>query len=294
MTDKNVAQTSKIQLYQVGDPEDDLFSDAMDRAVSMYHSVRHGAMRNAERAIAGNTMDGEKLARRALAAGIKAYLEEIGPRAPETPQPASKTLLEAALMKWLQSSREMTEIDVAFRGGWEARAAHETTEQRDAVRYRYLRAHLGDGFAVRVHVHGYLAGPTHLDEALDSAIAERAIKTGNTPKANQPVEREWNFDRYRNGRLMAEGVRVQAVTEVEAWEKAESLKRQLQSPTDELRLSQNGDDWRTQKTSEPEPTKAPPKPGARCQVTYRGKQCCKPDGHDGEHIATGASSNMRW
>jgi hypothetical protein len=54
------------------------------------------------------------------------------------------------------------------------------------------------------------------------------------------------------------------------------------------------DDWRTQTSSEPEPAKEPPKPGARCQVTYRGKQCCKPDGHDGEHIATGASNNMRW
>jgi hypothetical protein len=58
------------------DPENDLFSDAMDRAVSDYHSVRHGAMRNAERA--SEQMDGEKLARRALAAGITAYLRELG------------------------------------------------------------------------------------------------------------------------------------------------------------------------------------------------------------------------
>jgi hypothetical protein len=57
-------------------PEDDLFSDAMDSAVSWYHSVRHGATRNAERC--GETIDGEKLARRALAAGIFAHLSELG------------------------------------------------------------------------------------------------------------------------------------------------------------------------------------------------------------------------
>ena len=32
---------------------------------------------------------------------------------------------EAALMKWLESSRERTEIDVAFRAGWDARDADE-------------------------------------------------------------------------------------------------------------------------------------------------------------------------
>lgn len=77
--------TSKAKLYQLADPENDLFSDAMDRAVSAHHSVRHGAMRNAERASEGSITDGEKIARRALAAGIKAYLEEIGPNAPESP-----------------------------------------------------------------------------------------------------------------------------------------------------------------------------------------------------------------
>lgn len=66
----------KPELLPIPNPEDDLFSDAMDRAVSMYHSVRHGAIRNAERA--GEQMDGEKLARRALAAGIVAYLQELG------------------------------------------------------------------------------------------------------------------------------------------------------------------------------------------------------------------------
>jgi hypothetical protein len=68
------APSSKQKTYRLGDPEDDLFSDAMDRAISMHHSVMHGARRNAERA--GEPMGGEKIARRALAAGIKAYLEE--------------------------------------------------------------------------------------------------------------------------------------------------------------------------------------------------------------------------
>lgn len=44
----------------------------------------------------------------------------------ETLVRSSKDQLEAALMKWLESSRERTEIDVAFRAGWEARAAPET------------------------------------------------------------------------------------------------------------------------------------------------------------------------
>lgn len=35
--------------------------------------------------------------------------------------------------------------------------------------------------------------------------------------------REWVFDRYRNGRLMAEGARVRARTKEEALRKAESL-----------------------------------------------------------------------
>jgi len=52
--------------------------------------------------------------------------------------------------------------------------------------------------------------------------------------------------------------------------------------------------WRTLKQSEPDSPKEPPKPGMRCQEKYRGKQCCKPDGHEGEHIATGASANMKW
>lgn len=61
---------------RIPDPENDLFSDAMDRAISDYHGVRHGIMRNTERA--GETFDGETAARRALAAGIKAYLTELG------------------------------------------------------------------------------------------------------------------------------------------------------------------------------------------------------------------------
>lgn len=53
-------------------------------------------------------------------------------------------------------------------------------------------------------------------------------------------------------------------------------------------------DWRAQKSSEPEPPKEVSNPGVRCKATYRGKLCCRPEGHDGEHIATGASANMRW
>jgi hypothetical protein len=63
------------KLMQIANPEDDLFSDAMDAAISYYHGVRHGIMRNAERS--GEIADGETVARRALAAGIKAYLAEL-------------------------------------------------------------------------------------------------------------------------------------------------------------------------------------------------------------------------
>lgn len=61
---------------RIADPENDLFSDAMDRAVQAHHAVRHGAMRNAERA--GEQVDPEIVARRAMAAGITAYLQELG------------------------------------------------------------------------------------------------------------------------------------------------------------------------------------------------------------------------
>lgn len=57
------------------DPEADLFSDAMDRAASTFHSVMHGARKNAERA--NEPMDGEKLVRRALAAAFRDYVAEI-------------------------------------------------------------------------------------------------------------------------------------------------------------------------------------------------------------------------
>jgi hypothetical protein len=60
-------------------------------------------------------------------------------------------------------------------------------------------------------------------------------------KAN--VVREWHFDRYRNGKLKAQGVKVHAVTEAEAWVKAKELLHiDGNLPTDELRLSQNGDE----------------------------------------------------
>lgn len=73
-------------------------------------------------------------------------------------------------------------------------------------------------------------------------LASDALDPSTSEKASEP--REWRFERYRNGRLMAEGVTVHTVTEAEAWEKAESLKRQFQSPTDELRLSQSEGDHR--------------------------------------------------
>ena len=62
------------------DPEEDLYSDAMDDAVAAYHSVRHGAMRNAERA--GETANGELIVRRALAFGFGAYMRFLRESAP--------------------------------------------------------------------------------------------------------------------------------------------------------------------------------------------------------------------
>jgi len=72
------APSSNLRLYRLGDAEADLFSDAMDRAVSAHHSYKHGVMRNAERSGA-LAVDGEKIARRGLAIAINAYLEEVGP-----------------------------------------------------------------------------------------------------------------------------------------------------------------------------------------------------------------------
>ncbi len=63
-----------------------------------------------------------------------------------------------------------------------------------------------------------------------------------TAEKASAVHREWHFDRYRNGRLMAQGVKVvRAATEEEAWEIARSLLHlDGNLPSDELRLSQNG------------------------------------------------------
>jgi hypothetical protein len=57
------------------------------------------------------------------------------------------------------------------------------------------------------------------------------------------VQREWHFDRYRNGRLMAQGVKVvRAATEEEAREIARALLYlDGNLPSDELRLSRNGE-----------------------------------------------------
>lgn len=40
-----------------------------------------------------------------------------------------------------------------------------------------------------------------------------------------PALRAFAFDRYRNGKLMAEGIVVHTATEAEAWEKAKSMRR---------------------------------------------------------------------
>lgn len=63
------------------------------------------------------------------------------------------------------------------------------------------------------------------------------------PEKASAVQREWHFDRYRNGRLMAQGVKVvRAATEEEAREIARALLYlDGNLPSDELRLSQNGD-----------------------------------------------------
>lgn len=62
-------------------PEDDLFSDAMDSAANAFHSTRYGILKNAERT--GEITDGERVIRRSLAAAFNAYVREIGPT-PET------------------------------------------------------------------------------------------------------------------------------------------------------------------------------------------------------------------
>jgi hypothetical protein len=56
-------------------PEDDLFSDAMDAATSVYHSTRWGINKNAEKA--GEQVNGERMVRRCIAAAFNAYVEEI-------------------------------------------------------------------------------------------------------------------------------------------------------------------------------------------------------------------------
>lgn len=74
-------------------------------------------------------------------------------------------------------------------------------------------------------------------------IAERGIHESACKAPKVPEVREWHFDRYRNGRPMAEGVKVRATTEAEARDKAKSLSISAGHwPSDELRLSQNGND----------------------------------------------------
>ena len=66
---------------QFPNPENDLFSDAMDAAASAFHSTRWGIVKNAEKA--GEPSDGERTVRRSLAAAFNAYVAELGP----TPEP---------------------------------------------------------------------------------------------------------------------------------------------------------------------------------------------------------------
>lgn len=47
--------------------------------------------------------------------------------------------------------------------------------EADAVRYRYLRTHLGLGFAVMTLADGFLAGSVNLDEAVDKARGSETV-----------------------------------------------------------------------------------------------------------------------
>jgi hypothetical protein len=69
---------------------------------------------------------------------------------------------------------------------------------------------------------------------------EKWLELMHAQETSEP--REWHFDRYRNGKLMAQGVKVtRAKSEAEAWEIAKSLLHlDGNLPTDELRLAQNG------------------------------------------------------
>lgn len=77
------------------------------------------------------------------------------------------------------------------------------------------------------------------DRRGESAISEEGVPLCSALKASEV--REWHFDRYRAGKLKAQGVKVHAVTEADAWVKAKELLHiDGNLPTDELRLSQNG------------------------------------------------------
>lgn len=56
------------------------------------------------------------------------------------------------------------------------------------------------------------------------------------------MEREWEFDRYRNGTLMAEGAKVHAKTEEEALKKAKALFAD-ERDSSTFRLSKKGEGW---------------------------------------------------
>lgn len=123
-------RSSKNDLYRITDPEADLFSDAMDCAVSAHHSYKHGVMHNAERSGA-LAVDGEKIARRGLAIAIKAYLEELGP-AVETPAVASNERLSVSTIRsTLEDMRKH-----GLRGGLPQEEAFFLLAELDGLRAR--------------------------------------------------------------------------------------------------------------------------------------------------------------
>lgn len=78
------------------------------------------------------------------------------------------------------------------------------------------------------------APPLTVDEEWENAKTQMS-------EQKTTARREWHFDRYRNGKLMAQGVKVHAVNYAEAYEKAVTmLFTDGNKPTDELRIAQNG------------------------------------------------------
>jgi hypothetical protein len=82
--------------------------------------------------------------------------------------------------------------------------------------------------------HELRASPANLVGALQDVV-----HTDPGPVRAGRAAREWHFDRYRSGKLMAQGVKVHAVNYAEAYERAiKLLFIEGNKPTDELRLSE--------------------------------------------------------